>query len=45
MPFEPINFANIKPQGNPLFRDLLDNLMQGYQLGQVPAQLQRQKQK
>lgn len=45
MPFEPINFANIQPQGNPFFRDLVENLAKGYQAGQLPAQLQRQKQK
>jgi hypothetical protein len=45
MPFQPIDFANIKPQGNPFFRDLVENLATGYQAGQLPAQLARQKQK
>lgn len=45
MPFQPINFANIKPQGNPFFRDLVDNLATGYQAGQLPQQLERQRQK
>jgi hypothetical protein len=45
MPFNPINFANIKPQGNPFFRDLVENLATGYQSGQLPAQLERQRQK
>lgn len=45
MPFQPINFANIKPQGNPFFRDLVENLATGYQAGQLPQQLERQRQK
>jgi len=45
MAFQPINFANIKPQGNPFFRDLIDNLASGYQAGQLPQQLERQRQK
>jgi hypothetical protein len=45
MPFQPINFANIEPQGNPFFRDFVDNLASGYKAGQLPAQLARQKQK
>lgn len=45
MPFQPINFANIKPQGNPFFRDLIENLATGYQAGQLPQQLERQRQK
>lgn len=45
MPFQPINFANIKPQGNPFFRDLIENLASGYQAGQLPQQLERQRQK
>lgn len=45
MPFKPIDFANIQPQGNPFFRDLVENLAKGYQAGQLPAQMQRQKQK
>lgn len=44
MPFQPINFANIAPQGNPAFRDLIDNLASGYKAGQLPGQLARQKQ-
>lgn len=43
MPFQPINFANIAPQGNPAFRDLIDNLASGYKAGQLPGQLARQK--
>ena len=43
MPFNPINFANIKPQGNPFFRDFVDNLASGYKAGQLPGQLARQK--
>jgi hypothetical protein len=45
MPFQPIDFANIKPQGNPFFRDLVENLTTGYQAGQLPQQLERQRQK
>ncbi len=45
MPFQPINFANIKPQGNPVFRDLVENLATGYQAGQLPQQLERQRKK
>ena len=45
MAFNPINFANIAPQGNPFFRDLIENLATGYQAGQLPAQLERQRQK
>jgi hypothetical protein len=45
MAFNPINFANIAPQGNPFFRDLIDNLASGYKSGQMPAELERQRQK
>lgn len=45
MPFKPIDFANIEPQGNPFLRDFVKNLSTGYQAGQLPAQLARQKQK
>lgn len=45
MPFQPIDFANIKPQGNSFFRDLIENLATGYQAGQLPQQLERQRQK
>jgi hypothetical protein len=44
MPFQPMNFANIAPQGNPFMRDLVGNLVSGYKAGQVPAQLNRQRQ-
>lgn len=45
MPFKPIDFANIQPQGNPFFRDLVENLSTGYKAGQLPQQLERQRQK
>lgn len=45
MPFQPIDFSKIKPQGNPFFRDLVENLATGYQAGQLPQQLERQRQK
>lgn len=42
MPFQPINFANIAPQGNPLAKDLVENLMHsvqsGFQLSKMPEQ-------
>ncbi len=41
MPFQPINFAQIRPQGAPFFRDLAQNLAQGLQLGRMPEQLQQ----
>ena len=36
MPFQPINFANIAPQGNPFIRDLVESLVSGYAASQVP---------
>lgn len=45
MPFRPIDFANIAPQGNPFLRDFVQNLAQGYQAAQLPQQLERQRQK
>lgn len=45
MPFQPMNFANIAPQGNPFMRDLVDNLAKGYMAGQLPSQMGRQRQK
>jgi len=42
MPFQPINFANIEPQGNPGLRDFISNLAMGYKAGQLPQQLARQ---
>lgn len=45
MPFQPIDFANIAPQGNPFIRDLVDNLSSAYKAGQIPAQLQRDRTK
>src|SRR5277367_1958205 len=45
MPFQPIDFSKIEPQGNPFFKDLVDNLSTGYKAGQLPAQLARQKEK
>lgn len=44
MPFQPINFANIRPQGNSFLRDFVDNLAGGYKAGQLPAQMERQRQ-
>jgi len=45
MPFKPIDFANIEPQGNPFFRNLVENLSTGYKAGQLPQQMERQRQK
>lgn len=42
MPFQPINFASIPAQGNPFLRNFMQTLMQGYQAGQMPFQMQRQ---
>lgn len=36
MPFQPVNYANIEPQGNPFMRDLVDSLTKGYQAGRLP---------
>jgi hypothetical protein len=44
MPFQPINFANITPQGNPGIRDFIDSLTSGYKSGQLPAQMERKTQ-
>jgi len=44
MPFQPINFANIAPQGNPALRDFIDNVVSGYKSGQTPAKLSRESQ-
>jgi hypothetical protein len=44
MPFQPMNYANIAPQGNPFIRDLVDNLASGYKSGQMPAQMDRKRQ-
>lgn len=45
MPFKPIDFTNITPQGNPFLRDFISNLATGYQTAQLPAQLERERQK
>ena len=42
MPFQPIDFARIDPQGNPFLRDFVQNLAAGYKAGQLPQQLERQ---
>lgn len=44
MPFQPIDFANIEPQGSPWMRDFVKNLSAGYEAGQMPAKMERQKQ-
>lgn len=44
MPFQPVNYANIEPQGSPWLRNLFEDLSKGYQIGQMPAQMERQKQ-
>jgi hypothetical protein len=38
MPFQPINFAAIEPEGNPLMRNFVDILKKGYEAGQLPEQ-------
>jgi len=45
MPFQPVNYATIEPQGTPWVRDIVENLSTGYKAGQLPAELERQKQK
>lgn len=45
MPFQPTDYASIAPQGNPWMKNLVDNLTQGYQAGQLPSQMARQAQK
>jgi len=44
MPYQPFNYAAIAPQGNPHIRDFVQNLAKGYQAGQMPAQMERQRQ-
>jgi hypothetical protein len=44
MPFQPINFASIAPQGDPFMKGLVKNLAEGYMASQLPAQMERQKQ-
>lgn len=41
MPFQPINFAAIQPDGSPVLRDFVNNLVKGYQAGQMPYEMQR----
>lgn len=45
MAFQPFNYAALPVQGKPWLRDFVENLASGYKAGQVPAELQRQKQK
>lgn len=45
MPFEPINFAGIAPQGNPAMRDFVSNLAAGYQAGRLPYETAQSEQK
>lgn len=42
MPFQPINFAGIAPRQNSFLTNLVSNIAKGYQLGQMPAQMERQ---
>ena len=42
MPFQPMNFSNIAPLKSPM-ADLVQTLAQGYQAGQLPATMERQK--
>jgi hypothetical protein len=44
MPFQPINFANIPTQGNPMAQNLMESLMKGYQMGQIPSQMRQKSQ-
>lgn len=41
MPFQPMNFANIAPQGSPALRGFVDTLSKGMDLGRKPQQLEQ----
>lgn len=41
MPFQPINFAGIAPQGSPGLRDLVSSLTEGMKMGRLPQQLEQ----
>lgn len=43
MPFQPINFSNVAPIGNPAMRDFVENLIGGYKASQEPARMERQR--
>lgn len=43
MPFQPVNYASIPAQGNPFLRNFVRNLAQGFQAGQMPAQMERRR--
>lgn len=45
MPFQPMNYSNIEPQGNPFMRDLVDSLTKGYQAGRLPYETGQLEQK
>lgn len=45
MPFQPIDFANIQPQGSPWMRDFVENLTTGYKAGRLPYETKQAEQK
>lgn len=45
MPFQPVNYANIEPQGTPWMRDLMDNLTSGYKAGRLPYETAQEEEK
>lgn len=45
MPFQPQNYADIAPQGNPWVRDFVENLAKGYKAGRLPYETGQEEQK
>lgn len=45
MPFQPIDFSNVQPIGQPWARDLVSNISEGYKASQLPQQIARERQK
>lgn len=39
MPFQPINFAGLKPQGDPRFQGIAEAIQEGYKTAHLPSQL------
>jgi predicted small metal-binding protein len=45
MPFQPFNYANITPQGNPWAQNFVENLTKGFQAGRLPFETGQAEQK
>ena len=45
MPFQPINYSNIEPQGNPFLRNIVESLTSGYKAGRLPYETNQLEQK